>query len=125
MLGARVPSLGGNAAQNSLKAHGLGFGNLNVLNEHGLIISDYNSWFDCQTVDLKTSIRIPFMFQNHSWVLIPINQRKPSNNFKLSGVALTRAGQELSRIVDLHPMDDFEKDLKEFFLKQDLYMTKI
>ena len=46
MLDARVPSLGGNAAQNSLEAYGLGFGNLNVLNEHGLIIADYNSWFD-------------------------------------------------------------------------------
>ena len=133
MLDARVPSLGGNAAQNSLEAYGLGFGNLNVLNEHGLIISDYNSWFNCQMcinlpipVDSKRPpIRIPFMFQNHSLVLIPTNQHKPSNKFKLSGVALTRAGQELSRIVDLQPMNDFEKALKVFFQKSKLQMTKI
>ena len=45
IMDARVPSLGGNAASNSLKAHGLAFGVLNRLNEHGLIIADYNSWF--------------------------------------------------------------------------------
>ena len=133
MLDARVPSLGGNAAQNSLEAYGLGFGNLNVLNEHGLIIADYNSWFDYQmcinlpipVASKDPPIRIPFMFQNHSWVLIPTNHRKPSNKFKLSGVALTRAGQELSRIVDLQPMNDFEKALKAFFQKSKLQMTKV
>ena len=133
MIDARVPSLGGNAAQNSLKAHGLDFGTLNVLNEHGLIIADYNSWFNYQicinlpihAASKTPPVRIPFMFQNHSWVLIPINQRQPSNEFKLSGVALTRAGQELLKIVDLQPMINFEKDLKEFFQKSNLQMTKI
>ena len=137
LLDARVPSLGGNAAQNSLEAHGLDFGNLNVLNEHGLIIADYNSWFDYQicinlpipaalTIPAETPpIRIPFIFQNHPWVLIPTNQRQPSKELRLSGVALTRAGQELSRIVDLQPMNDFEKDLKGFFQKRHLQMTKI
>ena len=133
MIDARVPSLGGNATQNSLKAHGLDFGTLNVLNEHGLIIADYNSWFNYQicinlpipAASKTPPVRIPFMFQNHSWVLIPTNHRQLSNEFKLSGVALTRAGQELSKIVDLQPMINFEKDLKEFFQKSNLQMTKI
>ena len=135
MLDARVPSLGGNAAQNSLEAHGLNFGNLNVLNEHGLIIADYNSWFDyqiCINLPIQAALKtppplrcVPFMFQNHNWALIPTNQRQSSNGFKLSGVALTRAGQELSKIVDLQPMNDFEKDLKGFFEKSNLQMTKL
>ena len=132
MIDARVPSLGGNAAQNSLKAHGLDFGTLNVLNEHGLIIADYNSWFNYQicinlpipAASKTPPVRIPFVFQNHSWVLIPTNKRQPSNDFKLSGVALTRSGQELSKIVDLQPMSNFEKALKEFFRKSNLQMTK-
>ena len=40
---ARVPSLGRNAADNALQKYGLGFLTLNVLNEYGLIISEYNS----------------------------------------------------------------------------------
>ena len=43
VIDARVPSLGGNAADNALQKYGLDFGNLNVLNEHGLIISDYRA----------------------------------------------------------------------------------
>ena len=43
---ARVSSLGSNAGNNSLLQYGLGFADLNVLNEHGLIISDYNSYYD-------------------------------------------------------------------------------
>ena len=45
-IDARVPSLGGDAAHNALEKYGLGFGNLNVLSEHGLVISDYNCWGD-------------------------------------------------------------------------------
>ena len=129
IIDARVPSLGGHAAHNALKAHGLGYGNLNLLNEHGLIIADYNSWSDYQVCIILPNaetppIRIPFMFQNHLWVLIPTNKRTPSKEFRLSGVALTRAGQELSRIVDLQPMNKFEKALKEFFQTSNLQMTK-
>ena len=130
MLDARVPSLGGDAAHNSLQTYGFHYGQLNVLNEHGLIISDYNSWFNYQIcvnlpIPETAPIRIPFMFQNHLWVLIPTNQRKPSKEFKVSGVALTRSGQELSRIVELQPMNEFEKALKEFFRKSNLKMTKM
>ena len=39
----RVVSFGGDAGQNALEKFGLSFDKLNVLNEHGLIISDYNS----------------------------------------------------------------------------------
>ena len=41
IIDARVPSLGGNAAQNSIMQYGLDFGQLNRLNEHGLIIADF------------------------------------------------------------------------------------
>ena len=46
ILDARVPSLGANVSDNGLRRYGLGFGDLNVLNEHGLIISNYDSWYD-------------------------------------------------------------------------------
>lgn len=46
IMDARVPSLGGTAGANSLQAYGLGFDQLNILHEYGLIIPDYNSYFD-------------------------------------------------------------------------------
>ena len=44
VIDARVLSLGNNTGGNALKEYGVGFVELNVLNEHGLIIPDYNSW---------------------------------------------------------------------------------
>ena len=131
-IDARVPSLGGNPAQNALKDHGLSFDTLNVLNEHGLIIADYNSWFDFRAcVDIHPSepkqgnlLVIPFRFQERYWVLVPINQRD-NKEFKLSGVALTRSGRELSSVVDLEPMDDYAQDLTRFFKAKNLQVTEV
>ena len=131
ILDARVPSLGGNAASNSLKAHGLAFGALNRLNEHGLIISDYNSRMDYNlSIGIITSnpdhfIRVPFIFQGRRWVLVPKNQSKPKKEFKLSGVALNGSGRELSKIIELEPMEKFAKDLIEYFQKNNLQMTEV
>ena len=130
-LDARVPSLGRSAASNSLEAFGLTFDALNLLNEHGLIISDYNSWYDYRiSVGLKTPngpqlIRIPFRFQNRYWVLIPTTKRDLNRNFKISGVAMTRSGRELSSVVGLESMDEFFQALSGYFQRQNLQMTEV
>ena len=131
-IDARVPSLSSNAASNGLREYGLGFGNLNVLNEHGLIISDYNSWFDWRVCigvlsnEAKPkTLRYPFSFQGRYWVLLPTNKRTVNQEYKLSGVALTRSGQELSMIVDLEPMDKYAQALMKFFKAKHLQMTEV
>ena len=125
----RVPSLGGNAADNALKDYGLDFGNLNVLNEHGLIISDYNSRYDFR-VSIGISVppvvvRLPFRFQGKYWQLVPSTQRDLGKEFRLSGVALTKSGEELSRIVDLEPADQYAQDLRGYFEKNNLKMAEV
>ncbi len=127
---ARVPSLGGNAGNNSLKEYGLGFDQLNKLNEHGLIISDYNSWYDIKLsigvpLDNNQLLYIPIRFQNRYWILISKVQRKPAEEFRLSGVALTKSGEELSKIVDLQPMHQFKQNLLAFFAKSNLNMVEV
>ena len=129
---ARVPSLGGNAAHNALQKYGLGFGNLNVLNEHGLVISDYNSQFDyrlCAGLVLSgrnpVKMRIPFSFQGRNWVLLPTTERAIAQELKIHGVALTRSGQELSRIVDLAPMNEYTQALTGFFKEKKLQMIEV
>ena len=130
ILDARVPSLGGNAATNSLRAHGLGFDVLNRLNEHGLIISDYNSWYDYRVAigiavgDRGSVVRIPFAFQGKSWVLVPQQRREPTELCKLSGVALTMSGRELARVIDLQPMEVYAQELRSYFMREKLRMIE-
>ena len=127
---ARVPSLGGNAGSNSLSKYGLHFAALNILNEHGLIISDYNSWRDYRSaigtmIDNRFLFRMPFSFQNRYWVLVPKGPYDLRKEFKLNGVALTQSGKELSKIVELEPMEEFASDLMNFFRGKNLQMTEV
>ena len=131
-IDARVPSLGGNPGKNVLKDYGLNFDALNVLNQHGLIISDYNSWYDYRVCIGIASpdpeprlIRLPFSFQGRYWVLESTTVRTENQEFRLSGVALTRSGRELSRIVDLEPMNKYAQALMEFFKTKNLKMTEV
>ena len=130
-MDTRVPSLGGDAADNALKDYGLDFGNLNVLNEHGLIIPNYNSWYDFRApigIPLLPSpgvVRIPFSFQGKYWLLVPSTLRDLGKEFRLSGVKLTKSGEELSRIVDLEPADQYAQDLRGYFEKNKLKMAEV
>ena len=127
---ARVPSLGGNVGENALKKYGLDYSSLSVLTEHELIISSYTSWYDIKAC--ITSYEpvpgwgpIPFSFQGRYWVLVPTTQRDKDQGFKLSGVALTQSGQELSRIVNLKPMNEYAQALMKFFESKNLRMDEV
>ena len=124
---ARVSSLGGNAGANALSKYGLGFSRLNILHEYGLIISDYNSWLDYKLciVNENPPVSIPFRHQGRHWILLPSPERDKNQKCRVSGVALSRAGCELFRIVDPDPMGKYTEDLKKFFTKQNLQMIEV
>ena len=124
---ARVSSLGGNAGSNALSKYGLDFGQLNILHEYGLIISDYNSWSDYKLciVNENPPVLVPFRHQGRHWVLLPSPERDRNRECKVSGVALSRAGRELFPIVDLDPMEGYTEDLKKFFAQQNLRMREV
>lgn len=130
-MDSRVPVLNGNAGTNALSRYGLSFDQLNVLNEHRLIISNYNSRRNYQfsivpMVDGKAAgPAVPFRFQGRYWALLVINGRAVGEEFKLNGVALTQVGMELSRIVDIEPMDRFAEDLKEALGSRNLRMVEV
>ena len=127
VLDIRVPSLGGNAASNGLEKYGLSFGQLNILHEYGLIIADYNSWFDYRLcmVNKNKQVVLPFLHRGRSWALLPYPERAENHELKLSGVALSRAGRELFRVVDQDPMEDYTEALKKFFEGHKLQMLEI
>ena len=130
-MDSRVLSLGGNAAHNSLAGFGLNFDTLNLLNEYGLIISDYNSWQDYQLC-ISRSIpalhelptRLAFKHQGTHWVLIPQTGFRQQTEFRLHGVALTNSGRELQRVVGGRPSLAYTERLKRYFLEKKLLMAQ-
>ena len=127
ILDARVVSLGGDAAQNALGKYGLGFDQLNVLNECRLIISDYNSWLNYDVRE-KNESNLKFLLFHHQgkyWDILPLPEQVKNQEFKVSGVVLSRTGRELFRIVDQEPTKEYTTDLKNFFKGQNIQMTEI
>ena len=127
LIDARVSSLGGEAGTNALSKYGLGFGQLNLLNEYDLIISDYNSWrnYNLCLVNQDNTVVLPFQYQGKPWALRPAPDRDNKPEFRLSGVALSYVGRELFRIVDQDPMPEYTEDLKNFFADQKLQMVEV
>ena len=128
---ARVPSLGGDAGQNALQKYKLAYGTLNLLNEHGLIASDYNSWKDYKIGigipipnDHSHMIRAPFKHQGRYWVLIPNGEWTVGREFRLNGVALTQSGKELSKVVGISAVEEFTRDLEKYFNAQGLQLVE-
>ena len=131
-LDHRVISLSGDAAQNSLRDYGLAFDVLNLLNEHELIIAAYNSWFDYRsciarqrTDGLGREVTLGFTYQRQLWALVSDVERDQNKEFKVSGVALTSAGRELSRVVDLEPVPAYDEALRSYFAKNGLRMERV
>lgn len=127
VVDVRVVSIEGDAAQNALREYGLGFDQLNVLNEYRLIVSDYNSWHAYRAYGENENNLQPLLFQHQGkyWDLSPLSDQIEKQDFRLSGVALSRVGRELFHIVDQDPMPEYTEDLKKFFEKQNLRMIEV
>ena len=126
----KVPSLGGNAGNNALEGYGLNFDSLNLLNEHGLVISQYNSWWEftpCVAVpDLeKQAICIPLSYQGKHWILMPIARGKIGKKLRIYGVALTHTGRELFSIVKVEPLNQYSRELAQFFERNGFRMMEV
>lgn len=110
---ARVPSLGGEASQNALEPFGLGFGDLNRLNEHGLIISDYNSFFD-YVVERDLDGGAELFHQGVRWDWAIQEKDKQTKTVRIHGVAMTVSGAELAQAIPQVAMTAYTNQLKKF-----------
>ena len=128
MVDARVSSLGRNVRLNDLAEFDLGFTNLNRLHEHGLVIPDYNSWAGYHWAVVPSLGHEPlpsFQHQGREWALLSGPEYRPDGPLKIEGVALTVAGHELSRVVELEPVPQYTEDLKRFFQALELEMCDV
>jgi Protein of unknown function (DUF2806) len=126
IVDARVVALGGNAGLNSLQAYGLSFDNLNVLQEHGLIIADYNSYMDYKmTVAANGAVGLPLTYQNKTWVLTASEKYSVEGGMIFHGVRLSRSGIELSRIVDLTLDATYDRSIREYLRSRFVELTPL
>lgn len=107
----------------------------NLLNEHGLVNPNYDSWHDMQPaigfgkIKPDQTNRYPFRFQGQYWVLYPVGgprSIKPrSPGFPLRGASLSQSGLELSQVVRVEPVDDYRTALINYFAQEGLRMTPV
>jgi hypothetical protein len=127
LFDARIISMG-NAGANSLSPYGLGFDSLNILQEYGLIISDFNSHMDyrgCIVRDPKLGV-LPLTYQTRLWALVPKATPPPMNQeYRVGGVALTKSGKELLPIIPTEPDEKYTEALMKFFEGQGMVLTPV
>ncbi|MGV2292262.1 DUF2806 domain-containing protein [Trinickia sp. YCB016] len=118
ILDCRVLTLGQDAAQNGLKKFGLGFSELNILFEYGLIISDFGSQMMYgSTFVQNNTVAIPFRYMSRHFGLLPkgVLTSAQMTNFRVSGVQLSQAGKELLGIVEVTENLQYTADLTKHF----------
>ncbi len=124
---ARVVSLNGNAASNSLTQYGLSFDNLNILQEYGLIITDYNSYMNYAPciVNEQMNVAASLKYGNEHYALRPKDKEKYDKTARFNGVALTKAGKELLQIIPLEKAERYKADFEEFLSKKHLELIRM
>ena len=122
-----VISLGGRASGNSLEKYGLGYTDLNRLNEHGLVVPGYDSELQYLVTDAGLDksprwISMTFDFQGSSWVLTPIHQPQGDQTIVLRVILFTTAATELARVVDIEPMQKYQEAVADLLEKKGFQM---
>ena len=127
VLDGRVVSFSGSPASNSLTPFGLSFGALNVLQEYGLIISDYNSYMPYShcIVNEQNQVAAALHFQDKNYALVPSDKEKYDKDLKLNGVALTKAGKELLDIIPITSSDNYKDELIKYLKSKHLDIAEI
>ena len=125
---ARVASLGGNPGNNSLEPYGLSFDSLTILNEFGLVINSFNSRHNAYGLAIVRETNqpmIPFHYQGGYWSFVPQDGFNTNEEFRVQGVAMTKAGKELAHVVDIESNEDYTLALQRYFVSQNLVITRV
>ena len=124
IVDARVLAIGRDPNTNGLMDFGLDYKSLSILEEYGLIVSNYNSWrqyidaLHGSTQECKSSY---IMYQNEKYGLVfdgrnssPQDSQFIIKGLQLYGVRLTISGMELMSIIDLDLNEAYTNDMHEF-----------
>ena len=130
VLDACVSWLGSGDGANALTNFGVSFRDLTILNEHALVISSYDVQGDFRSsIAAKTpqgwAVSQAFLYQGREWGLIPDDEHDSSQEFKVSGVLLSKAGQEIASAVELEVVPQYDQALRDYFSENGLRMQQI
>ena len=132
MVRHQVASIGGNANSGTLGIFGLPYTDLCVLNEYELIRPDFNSWSDyqpCIAIEGSESprwfVRVAFTYQGEKWGLVPNVDRDPDEEFRVRGVYTSKAGRELSSVVELEEVPEYDEALMGYFVANGFDMVQV
>ena len=131
-LDHRLVSLGGNLSGNSLQGFGIRFADLLDLSEYGLIVSEFKTQSDYRVCIWRRGNLVPgralagtLGFQGQKWALIADGEWDFEKEYWVPGTALTKAGRELSEVVELEPVPKYAEALKGYFAEKGLDMVQV
>ena len=105
-LSAIAITPGENTQGNALKEFWFSFFELNILQENGLIISDFNSWVEFTVLgDPKGEISCAGRGVN----VFSTNQEQKEIKIRVHGIALSSMGKELYKVVELEENSQYMK----------------
>jgi hypothetical protein len=126
IIDCRVIAVNGDPNNNSLRRFGLDYNSLNILEENGLIIPSYNSYFDYRaTVKDKNGNRgMAIELCSKKFGLISTNESnfQRGNMLPIEGVALSNSGKELFQAIEPSFNDLYISELTSFFRKQNFIL---
>ena len=96
------------------KKFSLGFDNLNILHESGLIIADYGAWRDLSLLPL---VKLAFDLGGKTFWFQLKDETKKECLKRVNGVMFSSVGAELRRIVSKKPIDTYTEYLADFVTK--------
>ena len=105
-------------ADNALASFGLNFDALNRLNEHGLVIADYDSWASYTVYSSDVDRGVDLIHQGVPWDWQIQSEGVDGLVVEVHGVALTVSGRELACAVHPEPMPPYTRALQGFLLKE-------
>lgn len=127
IIDARMIIFKGNVDSNSLKDCGLSYFNLTILEEVGLIFSNFDTTcnYAMCIANENNQVVATMRYNDIDYGLVLIDKSKPLQELKLNGIALNASGRELINIVPKIDVSKYTQELIKFFEKKNLKMVEI
>lgn len=122
--------LGDSRTSRELFKVGISLNSFAVLSEHGLTVFSPDVQINLGPCIATMGpqgweVSGSFRYQGHECGLIPDEGRDSSKEFKVAGILLSKAGQEIASVIDLEAVPQYDQALRDYFSSHGLTMELI